>query len=61
MTIELDKKSVHMKLSADARALLDLLGAKHGMTATAVVEAAVRVMAERDGVREREKKEQGIE
>ena len=50
MTIELGKKSVSMKLSADARALIEMLGQKHGMKATAVVESAVRLMAEKHGV-----------
>ena len=45
------KEPRHFRLSADARRLLALLQAKLGLSGTAVVELAIRRLAEREGVR----------
>jgi len=50
MRIDLDKKPVTMKLSGEARELINLLGRKWGMNATAAVELAVRRIAQYEGI-----------
>lgn len=46
-----DKESRHFRLSADARRLLDLLQAKLGIKHSALIELAIRKLAEQEDVR----------
>jgi hypothetical protein len=46
-----DKESRHFRLSTETRRLLDLLGAKLGIKHTALVELAIRRLAEQEQVR----------
>ncbi len=44
-----------MRLSPEALELMEALSKKHGVNRTAIVEMAVRQMADRDGVKQPEK------
>jgi hypothetical protein len=46
-----DKKTVSFSLTANARRLLMALKSKHGISATSVVELAIREKAERDNIK----------
>lgn len=49
--IMLDKtKTTSFRLSSDARALIELLSQKNGISQTAVIELAVRQLAKTEGV-----------
>lgn len=48
---EPDKKTVSFSLSVEARRLLTALKARHGISATSVIELAIREKAERDRVK----------
>ena len=49
--IMLDKtKTTSFRLSPDARALIELLSQKNGISQTAVIELAVRQLAKAEGV-----------
>jgi predicted transcriptional regulator len=50
-TLDQEKKSIGIKLSSEARRLREALAQKHGISKTAVIEMAIRHMAERDGVK----------
>ena len=49
------KTPISMRLSAEALELMEALGKKQGVNRTAIVEIAVRQMAEREGVKVAEK------
>jgi predicted transcriptional regulator len=45
-----EKKPITMRLSAEARRLLDRLATEFGVSQTAIVELAIREKAKREGV-----------
>jgi len=52
--IMLDKKPTTIRLSAEARRLLDALSARLGVSHTAVIELAIREKAQREDVKAKE-------